>query len=127
MSDAPSPSSQPFLKNKADFDRVKREGTKRQTSWFTIVFCSSPTMETRVGIVVGKRFGNAVMRNRGKRIFREIVRKTHRFLVKGSDIIVFPKTTVLTQNHQALCESWMNLLAREGLIKSSADPIPCVK
>ncbi len=115
-----------FLKNKQDYDRVKREGRRCQTSLFNVMFCSSPNSGSRVGIVVGRRFGKAVVRNRGKRIFRELVRKTHSLLVKGYDIIVFPKQPILTYNHQALCNSWVQVLAQEGLL-SSTDHIPCVK
>ena len=126
MNDSGTLSSELFLKKKVDYDRVKREGKRCQTSLFNVMFCSSPTFNTRVGIVVGRRFGNAVVRNRGKRIFREIVRKTHSLFIKGYDIIVFPKRPVLTYNHRALCESWVQILTREGLL-SSTEPMPCVK
>ncbi len=126
MNDTHTLSSQLFLKKTEDFNRVKREGRRCQTSLFNVMFCSSPTEDTRVGIVIGRRFGKAVVRNRGKRIFRELVRKTHSLLVQGYDIIVFPKRAILTYNHRALCDSWVQVLAREGLL-SSTDPIPCVK
>ncbi len=126
MSDSHSSSSELFLKKKVDFDRVKREGRRCPTSLFNVMFCSTSTCHTRVGIVVGKRFGKAVARNRGKRIFREFVRNTHNFLVKGQDIIVFPKRPILTYNHQALYESWVKVLVREGLMLPT-DPMPCVK
>jgi len=126
MSDTHTRSAELFLNKKEDFDRVKREGRRCQTSLFNVMFCSSATEKTRVGIVVGRRFGKAVVRNRGKRIFRELVRKTHRLFVKGYDIIVFPKQPVLSYNHRSLCEFWIRVLASEGLL-SSADPLPCVK
>lgn len=126
MSDTLTLLSELFLKKKEDFDRVKREGRRCQTSLFNVMFCSSTTDDTRVGIVVGRRFGKAVVRNRGKRIFRELVRKTHSLLVKGYDIVVFPKPPVLTYNHRAICDSWVKVLAHEGLL-TSTDPLPCVK
>ena len=126
MNDSLTRSSEFFLKKKQDYDRVKREGRRCQTSLFNVMFCSSATYNTRVGIVVGRRFGNAVVRNRGKRIFRELVRKTHGLLVKGYDIVVFPKRPVLTYNHRSLVESWVQILSREGLV-SSPEPMPCVK
>ncbi|MDA0739276.1 MAG: ribonuclease P protein component [Nitrospirae bacterium] len=126
MSDTHTPSSELFLKKKEDFDRVKREGRRRPTSLFNVMFCLTSTSRTRVGIVVGKRFGKAVARNRGKRIFREVVRKTHGLLVKGQDIVVFPKRPILTCNHQALYDSWVKVLMREGLM-SPIKPLPCVK
>ena len=126
MSDAHTRSSELFLKKKEDFDRVKREGRRCRTSLFDVIFCSSPTEETRIGIVVGRRFGKAVDRNRGKRIFRELVKKNHSLLVQGYDIIIFPKQPVLTKSHGPLCDSWVQVLAREGLL-SSTDPRPCAK
>ena len=126
MSDAHTRSSELFLKKKEDFDRVKREGRRCRTSLFDVIFCSSPTEETRIGIVVGRRFGKAVDRNRGKRIFRELVKKNHSLLVQGYDIIIFPKQPVLTISHEPLCDSWVQVLAREGVL-SSTDPLPCAK
>ena len=126
MGDSHTPSSELFLKKKEDFDRVKREGRRCPTSLFNVMYCSTSTCHTRVGIVVGKRFGKAVARNRGKRIFREFVRKTHSLLVKGHDIIVFPKRPILTYNHQELYESWVKVLVREGLM-SLTEPLSCVK
>ena len=86
----------------------------------------SPNGETRVGIVIGKRFGKAVLRNRGKRIFRELVRKTHKFLKQGYDIIVFPKRQALLLSHQVVYETWINTLTREKLLVSSF-PLSCAK
>ena len=122
MSDTHRRSSELFLKQKEDFNRVKREGMRCRTSLFNVMFCSSPIEETRVGIVVGRRFGKAVDRNRAKRIFRELIRKTHSLLVQGYDIIIFPKQAVFTKSHRILCDSWVQILAREGLL-SSTDPL----
>ena len=126
MSDAHTRSSELFLKKKEDFDRVKREGKRCQASLFSVMFCLSPTEETRIGIVVGRRFGNAVARNRGKRIFRELVRESDNLLVRGYDIIIFPKQPVLTKSYRTLSDSWVQFLTREGLL-SSTDSLPGVK
>ena len=126
MSDAHTRSSALVLKKKEDFDRVKREGRRCRNSLFDVIFCTSQTEETRIGIVVGRRFGKAVDRNRGKRIFRELVKKNQSLLVQGYDIIIFPKQPVLTISHEPLCDSWVQVLAREGLL-SSTDPLPCAK
>ena len=126
MSDTDPRFSELFLKKKQDFDRVKQEGKRCQTSLFNVVFCSSVAGDTRVGIVVGRRFGKAVVRNRGKRMVREVIRKTYCLLVKGYHIIVFPKQSVLTSPYQAFYASWVQVLTREGLL-CSTDSIPFVK
>ena len=63
-----------FLRQSADIDRVKKLGRRCQTSLFTMLTYPSGLPYTRVGIVVGKRFGLAVKRNRVKRVFRELAR-----------------------------------------------------
>ena len=118
MSDVPRPSAQIFLKKKEDFERVKREGTRVTTRFFNVVACASCPGNTRVGVVVGRRFGNAVSRNRGKRIFRALVRNTSKLLLKGNDIIVFPKRSVLDLPHPNLYRAWVATLCNQGLMVS---------
>lgn len=122
MSDKELTSSLLFLRKSKDFDRVKREGTRLQTPLFNLIFTISSSAGVRVGIVVGRRMGKAVTRNRAKRIFRELVRKTNHVLVKGHDLIVFPKRAALSTNHRALTEAWMEALAHEGLVVSFNTP-----
>jgi ribonuclease P protein component len=63
------------LRRSADFSHVIREG--RRTSSPTVVLHTlqgEPTEPTRVGFVVAKNVGNAVMRNQVKRRLRHAVR-----------------------------------------------------
>jgi len=124
MSDVPSRCPPLFLKKTEDFDRVKREGQRITTRFFNVVSCRSPLEDTRVGIVVGRRLGNAVVRNRGKRIFRELVRQTYQCLLKGHDIVIFPKRPALTLKHQHLYEAWITTLMSQGLMFSPNPPAP---
>ena len=124
MSDVPSRYTPLFLKKKEDFERVKREGQRSTTRFFNVVSCPSGLENTRVGIVVGRRLGKAVVRNRGKRIFRELVRQTHQCLLKGHDIVIFPKRPALTLNHQHLYEAWNTTLISQGLMFSPNPPTP---
>ena len=126
MSDVPRPSPPLFLKKSEDFNRVKREGKRIATGFFNLVSCTSSLGHTRIGIVVGRRFGNAVVRNRGKRIFRELVRNTDTPLVTGHDIIIFPKPSALTLDHRNLYKTWMQTLMRQGLT-ASTKPLSCAK
>ena len=126
MSDVPRPSPPLFLKKSEDYNRVKREGKRIATRFFNLVSCTSSLGRTRIGIVVGRRFGNAVVRNRGKRVFRELVRNTDTLLVTGHDIVIFPKPSALTLDHRTLYKTWMQTLIRQGLM-ASAEPLSCAK
>lgn len=62
------------LSRSGDFDRVYREGTSRANRYFVLYEFNRGEDESeqrRLGVSVGKRVGNAVVRNRVKRVMRE--------------------------------------------------------
>jgi ribonuclease P protein component len=46
---------------------------------------------SRLGLVVGRKFGNSPRRNRFKRILREAYRLNKSLLESGADIVVIPR------------------------------------
>ena len=60
---------------------------------------------SRIGISVGKRFGNAVQRNRAKRLCRELFRLNQYLLPTGVDIIFLPRKRLLDAKWPALVET----------------------
>ena len=59
-----------FLKRSRDIEHAKKHGRRISTAFFNMMICTTEENGSRVGIVVGKRFGGAVSRNRVKRLFR---------------------------------------------------------
>src|SRR5207253_8997503 len=49
-----------FLKRSRDIEYAKKHGSRISTALFTLVICRTDVRDSRVGIVVGKRFGGAV-------------------------------------------------------------------
>ncbi len=45
----------------------------------------------RLGITVTRKFGNAVARNRAKRLFREAFRRSTGLFPEGIDVVIIPK------------------------------------
>lgn len=117
----PSTSRLLFLRQSADIDRVKKFGRRCQTSLFTMLTYPSELPYTRVGVVVGKRFGSAVKRNRVKRVFRELARQRRHELIKGQDVIFFPRRESLKIRHALLSDAWAKTLKQEGVLMSSVD------
>lgn len=116
-----------FLRRSADIERVKRVGRRFPTPFFNLVSCpsSSPDAKScRIGIVVGKRLGLAVTRNRAKRLFRELSREVRPHLVAGREMIVFPRREALSISFQQLRDTWLAALRHEGLMNPSLD-MPC--
>ena len=62
------------LKKEKEFSKVYQKGQKKHTKYVIIIFLNNNLNEKRFGFVASKKTGNAVKRNRIKRLFREVVR-----------------------------------------------------
>jgi len=97
---------------------VKANGSAVRNPYFTILISRVPDQDSsRIGIVVGRRVGKAVTRNRLKRIFRELVRESYSGIATGYYCIVYPKVKVLKTEYQEIGSVWRDTLARAGLLQ----------
>ena len=114
---SPSPArSQLLLRNGAAIRLVFKEGRRVSCPLFTLLYRRNALDYTRVGVVVGKKLGGAVWRNRSKRRFRELARLSLSRLPAGLDLLILPKRGSVTEPAQYLRESWQALLARANLL-----------
>jgi ribonuclease P protein component len=64
------------VRRRREFTRIQGEGVRVHTSAFTIVAARRSRDErARLGLTVSKRVGNAVVRNRVRRLVKEIFRR----------------------------------------------------
>lgn len=84
------PKTQRILKRKG-FVNLNRSGKRVQTDHFFITVGRSGLGVTRLGIAASKRTGNAVQRNRIKRLVREFFRLNKDRLPEGVDIVIAAK------------------------------------
>jgi ribonuclease P protein component len=59
------------LRSSSDYAKVKQEGKRRRTRHFGVNFAPNGLAHHRLGLIVQKRYWNAVQRNRIKRRIRE--------------------------------------------------------
>ena len=62
------------LRKRADFLRLSHEGIKVHLSHFILIYRHNPDGSLRFGVTVSRKVGNAVIRNRVKRLVREVCR-----------------------------------------------------
>ena len=110
-----------FLKRSRDIEFAKQHGRRISTALFNVVICRTDVSVSRVGIVVGKRFGGAVSRNRVKRLFRELTRQLRGHLLPGHALVVFPKRDSIVQPFAVLKEAWLSSLQRQRLFRIHED------
>ena len=96
---------------------MKANGSAVRNPYFTLLISRVPDHNfSRVGIVVGRRVGKAVTRNRLKRIFRELVKESSSDMTFGYHCIVYPKVKVLEAKYQEVGKVWKGTLAQVGLL-----------
>ncbi len=78
------------LLRKSEFHRVKLHGKNYHTSHFIISRVPNELRRPRLGVVVTKRIGRAVKRNRVKRLLREFFR-LHQGVMPPEDIVIVAK------------------------------------
>jgi ribonuclease P protein component len=78
------------LRRHAEFARAQRSGRRVGTPHFTLLVAAQPPppRAARLGVVVGRRVGTAVRRNRVKRLCRECFRNWPDLLPSGVDLVV---------------------------------------
>jgi ribonuclease P protein component len=109
-----------FLRVSRDIEQVKRHGRRSSTQCFNLLASRTEDSVSQVGIVVGRRFGNAVKRNRSKRRFRELVRAIYPNLIPGYHLLVFPKRDALTLSFSELKALWTATLSKHRLLNTES-------
>ena len=102
------PKSARLLK-RAEFRRVYDEGQRRSGPLCAVFFRPNGLGETRLGITVPVRVGNAVLRNRVRRRLREAFRLQRSLLAPGWDIVLNPRERVAQVAFRALEKELLRL------------------
>jgi ribonuclease P protein component len=106
------------LKKKAEFIRVFREGVTWKGSCFSVHMLRRdvetarlPESGPRLGLVVPRRVGSAVERNRIKRKLREAFRRNaHR--LPAVDLVIQPNASCQTASESEIVEGLMRAMKR---------------
>jgi len=83
------------LKKSSDFKRCFRKGKRIKTPGLVIVHCPNGLEYRRMGLSVGRRVGGACVRNKIKRIIRELFRRNKTIFPQGRDYVFIPREDFL--------------------------------
>jgi ribonuclease P protein component len=99
------------LLSRPQFQAVFDAENRIRSPYFTILVKGTTHPTTRLGIVASKKLGDAVRRNRAKRLIREVFRR-NKTVTAGLDIVVIPRTELFEATYTSLEESFRSALQR---------------
>jgi ribonuclease P protein component len=105
------------LVNTQDFSRIKTKGRRYQTDFYgLLVYARGDSAPSRFGFIVSKKISQkAVVRNKIKRLLRNLISGLVNKLRPGYDILFLAKSTML-QADMELVESKTKKLFTEALL-----------
>ena len=111
------------LRKRADFLRVQSTGARVTSPHFTMLVAAqtSASAPSRLGVVVTKKIGGAVQRNRIKRLCRECFRLWPDLVPNGIDLVVIARNGAHDLGLADVREEWER--ARRALQKRAADAL----
>jgi len=113
------------LRSKEDFNRIYRQGRSFANSQFVVYWRRMPEPGLyRLGISVSSKLGGAVVRNRMRRMIKEIVRHNGSRIVEGTDLILIVRKPALSLPYIEMERSVLHVLRKAGLTKGSTPPPP---
>src|SRR5947208_10836989 len=106
------------LRHRVDFNRVVSGGRRLTRPEFVLYHAARDDPgSVRVGFTVSRRVGNAVARNRARRLLREAMRRLYPQLV-SCDVVVAARPEITGASLAELESGLADAVARAGLIRS---------
>ena len=103
------------LRPHGEFERVRRTGRSWSHQLLVVIALprdASPGDRPRVAVAVGKRLGNAVIRNRIKRRMRKAVQQAYPYLPANIDLIVMARAPIIGASVVHITEALIEVLQR---------------
>lgn len=106
------------LQNRADYTRVYRHGRSFANYQLVLYVLMQPKVKRfRMGVSVSKKIGNAVVRNRMRRVIKEVIRSQTNCIVDHVDLVFIVRKAAIKMDYQKLYKSVQHLLYKAQVIE----------
>jgi ribonuclease P protein component len=113
----------PFrLRRGSDFTRLRAQGQRWSHPLVSLTVAPNALPHNRYGFVVSRRQGNAIARNRARRLMREAVRQSHARLRPGFDVVAVARNGISDHPYSEIKEALDGLFRRAGLWADAERP-----
>ena len=100
------------IRRRPEFQRVYSSGERMRLRLMTVMVLANDRGSSRLGIAATRKLGGSVVRNRAKRLVREVFRKAD--VPAGLDIVVIPRRDMLDAEYRTLEAEFRYALRRAG-------------
>ena len=105
------------LTRAGEFVQLKRQGVSFHGKLMVLsVLKTDSDAETRIGLITSRRVGGAVVRNRVRRQFREVVRHARPRLARGLWIALIGRSAAADAPLAAIEAEWLKLARRSTIL-----------
>lgn len=99
-----------IIKRQEDFNRIIKEGSCIKNHNFVLYYEKNSLGYDKYGISVGKKIGNAVIRNKYKRKIRSIIDEYKKDYQNSTNYIIILRKSCLLLSYQEMRESLFKLM-----------------
>lgn len=100
-----------------DFQRVRQFGKSYAHPLIVLVALANAAGQTRFGVVAGRVIGNAVHRNRAKRLLRAALQPHLADIAPGWDVILIARRAMSDSTYWQVQAALVDLLRRARLLR----------
>ena len=106
------------LQRSGDFARLRQSGQRLALGCLIANWNKLPDGATpRLGVVTSKKIGNAVARNRARRLLRESFRQHQHELVQPIDLVLVARNSIAGKQFADVEKDYLTALKRASLLK----------
>ncbi|RLD07806.1 MAG: ribonuclease P protein component [Chloroflexi bacterium] len=107
------------LTRSTDFKRVRQDGKSYAHPLLVLIALKDRQSTTRIGVAAGKSVGNAVKRNRAKRLIRAAARDLYPQISSGYDLVLIARAPIIQVKMPQVRTALQQLLQRANLLNEA--------
>jgi ribonuclease P protein component len=109
------------LAQNRDFTRLRNQGERLVlgclvANWNKL----SEGTRSKLGVVTSKKIGNAVARNRARRLLRETFRRHQRDFSQPVELVLVARNSITSKDFAGVEKDFLNALRRANLLKTES-------
>jgi ribonuclease P protein component len=105
------------VKRKEQFRNILENGKRLDGNAVRMVYLPNRERRSRFGIIVSRKVGSAVLRNKAKRRARGIIDRFHAKISPPCDMLLFPRKIMVSLPHTVVVSEFVRLLRKAHLVE----------